>query len=39
MPCLNEADTLVTCIAKAKRALEENGLHGGHRADNGSTDG
>jgi glycosyltransferase involved in cell wall biosynthesis len=40
MPCLNEADTLDTCIAKAKRALEENAIRGEVVvADNGSTDG
>lgn len=40
MPCLNEADTLQTCIAKARRALEENAIAGEVIvADNGSTDG
>ena len=40
MPCLNEADTLATCIGKAKRALAESGLAGEIIvADNGSTDG
>ena len=40
MPCLNEADTLATCIGKAKRALEENHINGEVViADNGSTDG
>ena len=40
MPCLNEADTLGKCIAKAKRALDENGIRGEVVvADNGSTDG
>lgn len=40
MPCLNEADTLATCIRKAKRALCENGIDGEIIvADNGSTDG
>lgn len=40
MPCLNEADTLATCIAKAQRALRENKIHGEVIvADNGSTDG
>jgi glycosyltransferase involved in cell wall biosynthesis len=40
MPCLNEADTLATCIAKAKRAIEESGVEGEVVvADNGSTDG
>ena len=26
MPCLNEADTLATCIRKARRALSENNI-------------
>jgi glycosyltransferase involved in cell wall biosynthesis len=40
MPCLNEADTLDTCIAKAQRALREHGIVGEVIvADNGSTDG
>ena len=40
MPCLNEADTLGTCITKARRALEQAGLAGEIIvADNGSTDG
>jgi glycosyltransferase involved in cell wall biosynthesis len=40
MPCLNEADTLATCIVKAQRALRENKIHGEVIvADNGSTDG
>jgi glycosyltransferase involved in cell wall biosynthesis len=40
MPCLNEADTLATCIAKAHRALREHGIAGEVVvADNGSTDG
>jgi len=40
MPCLNEADTLATCIRKAKRALSENIIAGEVVvADNGSTDG
>ena len=39
MPCLNEADTLASCIAKAKRALSENNIDGEIIvADNGSTD-
>lgn len=39
MPCLNEADTLATCINKAKRALAEHGIDGEIVvADNGSTD-
>lgn len=40
MPCLNEADTLATCIDKAQRAFLEQGIHGEVVvADNGSTDG
>jgi len=40
MPCLNEADTLATCIKKAITALSEAGIHGEIIvADNGSTDG
>lgn len=40
MPCLNEADTLETCIAKAQRAMSEHGIEGEIIvADNGSTDG
>ena len=40
MPCLNEADTLETCIRKAQRALRENNITGEIIiADNGSTDG
>jgi len=40
MPCLNEADTVATCVAKALRALAESGIHGEIVvADNGSTDG
>jgi glycosyltransferase involved in cell wall biosynthesis len=40
MPCLNEADTLATCIEKAQRALRDHGLRGEIIiADNGSTDG
>src|SRR5439155_22980110 len=40
MPCLNEATTLATCIAKARRALEEFKIAGEIIiADNGSTDG
>jgi glycosyltransferase involved in cell wall biosynthesis len=40
MPCLNEADTLEACIAKAQRALREHGIAGEIIvADNGSTDG
>lgn len=40
MPCLNEADTLETCIRKAHRGLKEHGIVGEVIvADNGSTDG
>jgi glycosyltransferase involved in cell wall biosynthesis len=40
MPCLNEADTLAVCIAKAQRSLREYSLAGEIIiADNGSTDG
>src|SRR4029450_4597007 len=40
IPCLNEADTLATCIAKAQRALEAYNIAGEILvADNGSTDG
>jgi glycosyltransferase involved in cell wall biosynthesis len=40
MPCLNEAETLATCIRKARWALREAGIDGEVIvADNGSTDG
>jgi len=40
MPCLNEAETLATCIRKAKRYLEVSGVAGEVVVgDNGSTDG
>ena len=40
MPCLNEAETLETCIRKAQLFLAENTIHGEVLiADNGSTDG
>lgn len=40
MPCLNEAETLGTCIAKARRYLSEATIAGEVLiADNGSTDG
>lgn len=40
MPCLNEAETLATCIDKAHAALRENAIAGEVVvADNGSTDG
>ena len=39
MPCLNEADTLATCIEKAQRAMREANINGEILiADNGSTD-
>ena len=40
MPCLNEAETLATCIGKAQRFLRPAGIAGEVLiADNGSTDG
>lgn len=40
MPCLNEADTLGTCIEKAQRAFDANHIRGEIIvSDNGSTDG
>ncbi len=40
MPCLNEAETLATCIRKARGFLERTGIAGEVLiADNGSTDG
>lgn len=40
MPCLNEAETLETCIKKAQTCICENHLHAEILiADNGSTDG
>ncbi len=40
MPCLNEAETLETCIKKAQTFLRENNVNGEVLiADNGSTDG
>lgn len=40
MPCLNEAETLATCITKAKAFLDRTGIAGEIViADNGSTDG
>jgi len=40
MPCLNEAETVATCVAKAVRFIAENGISGEVVvADNGSTDG
>jgi hypothetical protein len=40
MPCLNEAETLASCIQKARAGLERAGVRGEVLvADNGSTDG
>lgn len=40
MPCLNEAETIATCVGKARRYLESRGIAGEVLvADNGSTDG
>ena len=40
MPCLNEAETLETCIRKAKDFLDQHGINGEIViGDNGSTDG
>ncbi|MBL9047642.1 MAG: glycosyltransferase family 2 protein [Tabrizicola sp.] len=40
MPCLNEAETLATCIRKARAYLDASGIAGEILiADNGSTDG
>lgn len=40
MPCLNEAETIETCIKKANSFLEKNGIEGEVLiSDNGSTDG
>jgi glycosyltransferase involved in cell wall biosynthesis len=40
MPCLNEAETIATCIKKAQWSLKENNISGEIIiADNGSTDG
>lgn len=40
MPCLNEADTLATCIQKAQRSFADHHIKGEIVvADNGSTDG
>lgn len=39
IPCLNEADTLASCVGKALRAMEDHGVSGEVIvADNGSTD-
>jgi glycosyltransferase involved in cell wall biosynthesis len=40
MPCLNEAETVATCVGKAVRFIDEHGIDGEVVvADNGSTDG
>ena len=40
MPCLNEADTVETCVRKARQALSDDGFAGEVIvADNGSSDG
>lgn len=40
IPCLNEAETVATCVSKAARFIEQNGIDGEVVvADNGSTDG
>ena len=40
MPCLNEAETVATCVRKAIGFLQESGISGEVVvADNGSTDG
>jgi hypothetical protein len=40
IPCLNEAETVATCVTKAVRFIEQNGIDGEVIvADNGSTDG
>jgi glycosyltransferase involved in cell wall biosynthesis len=40
MPCLNEGETLATCVAKARSYLERSGVQGEVLiVDNGSTDG
>lgn len=40
IPCLNEAETVATCVSKAVRFIEQNGIEGEVVvADNGSTDG
>ncbi len=40
MPCLNEAETVATCVAKAVRFIADSGISGEVVvADNGSTDG
>ena len=40
MPCLNEAETVATCVSKAVKFLDDSGVSGEVvLADNGSTDG
>jgi glycosyltransferase involved in cell wall biosynthesis len=40
LPCLNESETLATCVAKAQRSMRDLGIDGEVIvADNGSTDG
>lgn len=40
MPCLNEAETLATCIERAKKLITDNNIEGEILiSDNGSTDG
>src|SRR6202044_4261940 len=40
MPCLNEAETVATCVTKAMKFLADSGVSGEVvLADNGSTDG
>ena len=40
MPCLNEADTIASCVSRARRVLSDTGIRGEVIvADNGSTDG
>src|SRR6202044_2391740 len=40
MPCLNEAETVATCVGKALKCMADNGVTGGVvLADNGSPDG
>src|SRR6266511_4528511 len=40
LPCLDEAETLATCITKAQRSMQQLGIDGEVVvADNGSTDG
>jgi glycosyltransferase involved in cell wall biosynthesis len=40
IPCLNEAETVATCVSKAVRFIEQSGIDGEVVvADNGSTDG